>query len=78
MAENIEIKNFDFKVCPWCGAEYKDRQVLRAQSDDAGPHILFVQCDGCETVYTVQRLIRWRAWKVINGKPLSRKEVASE
>ena len=73
MTDNEKI--FDFKVCPWCGSEYRDRQVVKVQCDIAGPHILFVHCDGCGVIYRVERVISWRAEKVAGEKSPSQ-EVA--
>lgn len=42
MASEIETKDFNFEVCPYCSTKYSDRQIIRVQSDDAGPCRLFL------------------------------------
>jgi hypothetical protein len=59
MTNNEKI--FNFKVCPWCGAAHRDRQVVKVVCDEAGPHILFVQCSGCGITYRVERVVSWQA-----------------
>ena len=69
------MQEFDFKVCPFCGADYKDGQVLKVVNDQLGPCRLFIHCDQCGTTYSAERQIVWQVEKVADGKPLSQ-EVA--
>lgn len=70
-----ETREFSFETCPWCGYQYRDSHVLKVQSDHIGPRRLFLQCDGCGTVYVAERVVSWQARKVASGKPL-RQEIA--
>jgi methionyl-tRNA synthetase len=63
-----EARQFSFRQCPWCGAAYRDRQVVKVVCDEAGPHILFVQCDGCGITYQVERVISWQAKTITKTK----------
>jgi len=75
VTSETETRLFDFRVCPWCGGGYRDRQVLEVECDEGGPCRLYLQCDGCGTVYAVHRRITWEAKKVTGGEPRSQ-EVA--
>lgn len=70
-----ETREFSFETCPFCGCQYRDCHVVKVQSDHLGPCRLFLECDGCGTVYVVERVVSWQARKVASGKPLSQ-EVA--
>jgi methionyl-tRNA synthetase len=75
VTSETETRLFDFKVCPWCGVGYRDRQVLKVECDEGGPCRLYLQCDKCGVVYKVERVISWRAEKVTGEEPVSQ-EVA--
>ena len=70
MANETDIREFDWKECPWCSRPYRDRNVLKVQSDQLGPKLLFLKCDDCGTTYPVERKITWQARLIERGKPL--------
>ena len=70
-----ETKEFDFKTCPFCDCEYKDSHLIKVHSDNLGVSCLFLECEGCGTIYTAERVISWQVQKIADGKPLSQ-EVA--
>lgn len=70
MGSQDDVKDHDWKTCPYCGFGYDRWCGARVvKSDVCGfPEEIEVKCHACGTVYQVQRLILWR---------LSEKEAAT-
>jgi uncharacterized Zn finger protein len=62
------IKKFDFSKCPWCGEPYDDPLVTKVIADVGS---LSVRCSACGTVYRVEKVVSWRAVRLIGSKTAS-------
>lgn len=72
MPNEGDLREFDFKFCPFCQAEYKDSHCVRiVQEDNAGVRQLLMRCGGCGILYQVDKRVLWIAQAIESGKPLS-------
>lgn len=72
MPNEGDLREFDFKSCPFCQAKYKDSHCVRiVQEDNAGIHQLLMRCGGCGILYQVDKRVLWIARAIESGKPLS-------
>lgn len=56
-----ESDNYDWRTCPYCGADYEGRCHAKVvKLDVAGyPEEVEVKCSSCGAAYRVQRVILW-------------------
>jgi len=65
-----EIKEFDFKFCPYCSAVYLEQQDLVGTKDDhLGANQVMIKCHQCHAAYLVDRVITWKAQLVSEPVP---------
>lgn len=66
--EGDGTRQFDFKLCPYCGGKYEDQHVLKVKSDQLGPNQLILRCGKCAVTYSAERTIIWKARLIERGK----------
>ena len=72
MPNEGDLREFDFKSCPFCQAEYKDSHCVRiVQEDNAGIRQLLMRCNSCGTLYQVNQRVLWIAQAIESDKSLS-------
>ena len=73
MESDTNVREFDFKTCPWCDSIYQDSEIGHVYSDRGDIHHLVIRCDGCGMVYSVERKITWLAKRIrVAGSPQER------
>jgi len=72
MPNEGDLREFDFKSCPFCHSEHKDSRCVRiVKEDDTGVRQLLMRCDGCGILYQVNSRVLWIAQAIESDKPLS-------